>query len=386
MKMRKILIITTSIIILLLFVLVASISYNTGKNYGVANAEAIRVAKTKSEKIHQKKVKSVLVTKVKNTNNKSIISSSGRVVSLNNTTILSEVQGRLIGNNTFKKGAKYKKGELIFSVKDTDLKLLINSKKSRFMGTISMILSDIKLDFRKEYNKWEFFFNSIDLDNSLPKLPKMNSIKEKNYIISRGIITEYLSIRSDEERLSKYTVLAPFNGTVTKSYTDVGGNVNPGSPVIDFIRNGEMEIELTVNPSEIDLINIGDSVSFINNKEYYTGVINRKSEFVNINTQNISVFAIITDNSTKLYNGTYLKATIITKGIDNTFKLPRRSIFNKNKVYVVTSENKLKKKTVNIISYQENTVIIDNLKDNMLIVNEPLVNSNEGEFVKSIIN
>ncbi len=385
MNTRKILIIIASTIILLLFGLISSISYNTGMNYGVTNAETIRTKRAKVAETHTKKIKTVLVTKVKNTTIKNQINSAGRVVSLNNITISSEVQGRLAGNNTFKKGSEVMEGEVIFSVRDTDLRLLIKAKKSQFMSLISANIPDIRVDFGNEYIKWNNFFNTIDLEENLPNFPQMNTAKEKNYIISRSILAEYLSIRSDEEKLGKYTVLAPFDGIITKSYSDVGGNVNPGSPVVDFIRKGNMEIELTVNTSEIQFINIGDIVSFTDNGKKYSGKVIRKGRFVNTNTQNISVFTSINDNEGSLYNGMYLNATITTKGTENTFKLPRRSIFENNKVFIVDTEKRLKIKNVNIIAYQGDEVIIDNMLENTLIVNEPLVYATEGTIVKAIL-
>ena len=183
-----------------------------------------------------------MVNKVNNVKIKNQISSSGRVVSVNNITISSEVQGRLIGNNTFKKGTEIKEGNIVFSVKDTDLRLLINAKRSNLMSLVSSNLANIKLDFKSEYEKWNNFFNNIELENDLPDFPEMYSSKEKNYIISRSILAEYLSIKSDEEKLKKYTVRAPFDGIITKSYSDVGANVNPGTPVVYFIRKGDMEV------------------------------------------------------------------------------------------------------------------------------------------------
>ena len=384
MNIRKVIIIAVSAITLLVFVMTAIISYNFGMNYGVTNAETIRTKRAKKAETHSKEIKSVLVSKVKNSTIRKKINSSGRVVSLNNITILSEVQGRLIGNNTFKKGTKLKKGDTIFTVENTNLKLLIEAKKSKYMALISSTLPDIKLDFNNEYNKWNYFFNALDLKNNLVEFPKINSSKEKNFIVSRSILAEYLSIKSDEEKLSKYTVSAPFDGIITKSYSDVGGNVNPGSPVVDFIRDDKMEIELTVNTSEITFINIGDSVSFMQNEKKYSGKIVRKGNFVNPKTQNISVFTSINNNNS-IYNGMYLDAIITTQGTKNTFKLPRRAVFEKNKVFIIDSENKLKIQNVNIIAYQNDEVIIDNLSDNILIVTEPMINASEGTTVKAII-
>ena len=385
MNIRKILIITTSLAILTLLVFSSMVSYNAGKSYGVKNAEEIRIANTKTSINNKQKPKSVLVSQVKNTKMTNQIKSSGRVISRNNITITSEVQGRLIGNYTFKKGTEINKGDIIFSVNNTDLKLLIKSRKSQFMRLISSVLPDIKIDFDTEYDKWYNFFNKIDLDKDIPDLPQMNSSKEKNYIISRLILAEYLSIKSEEERLKKYTVLAPFNGIVTNSYTDVGANVNPGTPVVDFIRKDDMEIELTVNTSEIKQINIGDKVVLRENKNLFSGQIIRKGRFVNPNTQSISVFANINTKTNTIYNGMYLDAKIITNSKDSVFKINRRAIFDNNKVFIVDKKNKLRINKINIVSYEDNYAIIRNLKENTLVVKEPLINTKAGSVVKAII-
>ncbi len=385
MNIRKILIITTSLAILTLLVFSSMLSYNAGKSYGVKNAEEIRIANTKTSINNKQKTKSVLVSQVKNTKMTNQIKSSGRVISRNNITITSEVQGRLIGNYTFKKGTEINKGDIIFSVNNTDLKLLIKAKMSQFMRLISSVLADIKIDFDTEYDKWYNFFNKIDLDKNIPDLPQMNSSKEKNYIISRLILAEYLSIKSEEERLKKYTVLAPFNGIVTNSYTDVGANVNPGTPVVDFIRKGDMEIELTVNTSEIKQINIGDKVVLRENKNLFSGQIIRKGRFVNPNTQSISVFANINTKTNTIYNGMYLDAKIITNSKDSVFKINRRAIFDKDKVFIVDKKNKLRINKINIVSYEDNYAIIRNLKENTLVVKEPLINTKAGSIVKAII-
>ena len=81
----------------------------------------------------------------------------------------------------------------------------------------------------------------------------------------------------------------------------------------------------------------------------------------------------------------YLNATITTQGTENTFKLPRRAIFDNNKIFIIDSEKKLKIKRVNIIAHQGDEVIIDNLANNTLIVNEPLVNATEGTIVKAML-
>ena len=385
MNTRKTLIIISSLIVIALFALTSYISYNFGMNYGVENAELIRDQRAGESEKHSKNIKSVLATKVVNKEITNQIYSTGRVLSVNSITISSEVQGKILNNSFLKKGTKIKKGNNILNVQNTDLQLLLNAKKSRLMSLISSNLADIELDFNGEYEKWKTFFNKITLNNNLPDFPKLYSTKEKNFIISRSILSEYLSIKSDEERLKKYIIKAPFDGIITRSYTDIGAFINPGSPIIDFIRDGEMEIELSVSTSEIDLINLNDSVVLSNSNNVFSGKIVRKSEFVNNNTQNISVFASVKNAENSLYSGMYLDAKIINKSNEKLVKIPRRAVFNENKVFTIDRENKLEIKTLNIISYQDDFVVVNNLKNGTIVVKEPLIGESEGTKVKVIL-
>lgn len=384
MNIRKTLIIVVSIIILLLFGLVSSISYNAGMSYGEQNAESIRKSRITDSISHEKILKIVSVQIANNSNQNSEIKSSGRVVSLNNITISSETSGKLEGNFSIKKGVKFRKGSVLFKVKNTDMYLLLKAKKSKFMNLLSSNLAEIKLDFTDEYKKWDDFFNSLSLEKTIGNLPETNSSKEKNFIISRGIMSEYLSVKSDEEKLRKYTIRAPFDGVISKSYTDIGANVNMGSPVIDVIRDGKKEVELTINTSENEFIKIGSEVSLTDGTNTFVGKITRKGNFVNEKTQNISVFTEISSDTEMIYSGMYLEGTISSNITNNVCKIPRRSIFSENNIYVVNSESKLEIMSVEIISYQGSNVLVRGINNNTMVVNEPLIDVTEGIIVKPI--
>ena len=376
MKIRHILIIIVTILIIIAFGVTSSISYNIGVNYGEKNAETIRSEKIKDSTLHIEKEKIVQVIQGINELNKQIIESSGRVSSLKNITVSSEVQGRLKGRKSLKKGRKFRKGNVLFSIKDTDISLLLESRKSRLLNLISLNLADIQLDFPEEYSKWENFFNNISTDRDLPDFPKYGSSKEKNFIISKSILSEYLSIKSEEERLKKYTVYAPFNGSITRSYTDIGATVNPGTPIIDIIKQGSMEIELPINKSEINDIDIGNIVRLTDGESDLSGKIVRKGDFIDRQTQNISIFAEISWEQ-DIYSGMYLKAIIEKNGKVPTMNIPRRAIFGDNKVYIVQN-NTLHIKEIKIHSSNANSINIIGIEDSTLVVSEPIINAKEG--------
>lgn len=385
MNIRKTLIIITTILILIGFTMVSSISYNLGMNYGVDNAEKIRKSRSAIALEHKKSLKTVQVREVTNADLNTTIKSSGRVVSLSNITISSEVGGKLEGNFSLKKGTKFSAGDILFSVKNTDMKLLLDAKKSNFMRLLSSLLADIKIDFPDQYSKWDHYFNAISLNSPIADIPETATSKEKNFIISKGLMAEYLSLKSDEEKLKKYSVRATFDGVISKTYTDKGASVNMGSPIIDVIKIGDMEVELSINTNEVNQIKIGGKVLFTDGTNQYNGIINRIGSFVNENTQSISVFAVINKDTERLYNGMYLDASIISEKIAHVMRIPRRAIFSSDKIFIVNGENKIEEKQINIVTEDGQNVIIDNLSDKTLVVIEPLINTKAGTKVNTII-
>ncbi len=382
--MRKILIIISSVVIIILFGIVGSVSYDMGISYGVKNAEKIRSEKNNESIDTEKEVPTVNFKTAKNEISKIKINSSGRVLSYSNTTISSEVSGTILSNSKIKKGYYFKKGDLLFQIKDSDTRLLLESKKSNYINTISSILADIKLDYPDEYDKWEKYFNSLSYDIQLEELPKFNSTKEKNFITSRRIMTEFLSIKSDEERLKKFKFYAPFDGSITKSYIDISTNVNMGTPIIDIIRDGKKEVELNINNKDRKLISVGNLVTLTDdNKSEYNGFVSRIGNFVNPETQNISIFVEIPKKSIDrdLFSGMYLNAQIETYTKMTVCIMPRRSLISNNEIFILNKNNSLEVKSVNIITEQDNNIIVDNIKDGERVIIEPLVNVKTGSKV-----
>jgi RND family efflux transporter MFP subunit len=245
-------------------------------------------------------------------------------------------------------------------------------------------LADLKLDYPDEYDKREKYFNSLSYKIQIKELPKFNSTKEKNFIISRRIMTEFLSIKSYEERLKKYKFYAPFDGSITKSYIDISTNVNIGTPIIDIIRDGKKEVELNINNKDRKLISVGNLVTLTDDKKSeYNGFVSRIGNFVNPETQNISVFVEIPKKSIDrdLFNGMYLNAQIETYTKMIVCIIPRRSLISNNEIFNLNENNSLEVKSINIITEQDNNIIVDNIKDGERVIIEPLVNVKTGTKV-----
>lgn len=384
MKVRQVLIIISTLLLLVIMYMLYKMGYGSGVSYGEQNAEKIREerkakAKGGNDSIQFKSVTAELIA------NDSIIASIkgyGRVVSTSAINVSSEVQGKVVSAITLKKGIHFKKGETLLTLNSTDAKLALKARKSGFLSLLTSILPDIKIDFPDNFSAWNNFYNEIRVNEPIPFFPEFKSAKEKNFIVARKILTEYYNIKSDEERISKYSISAPFDGSIIDAFTDVGAIVNPGSPVLSIIRDNMMEIEIPIAASKVKQVKIGSSVSLMDhNHKSYEGKVIRIGDYINQQTQTVPIFVSITSSTDGLYNGMYLDASIIGNGFDNVVNIPRKALIGNNKIFIVTPDSILTSYEVEILDYKENFVTVSGIPDNTNVVVESVVNSNEGDKV-----
>lgn len=308
----------------------------------------------------------------------------GRMVSSNEVMLVAEASGKIqSGQAPLRKGTSFRKGQLMASIYSDEVELAIKARKSHYLTTLSMLLPDIKMDFPDKYDTYLQFFNSIEMDKTLPELPEIKDEKLKIFLASRSVISEYYGIQQDEKRLERHKLYAPFNGTIAQVNFEVGAYVNAGSQIAKMIRTDELEVEVPVENGQSHWIKIGDKVEvFSRNKEIVKpGVVVRKSDFVDPSSQARSVFVKV-NNSTgeELYTGEYKLVVFPGQVIQKSMEIPRNAVFNSNEVFTVV-EGKLKKRVINVVKWNETTLIFNGLEEGEKVVAEPLINVKENSAV-----
>ena len=318
---------------------------------------------------------------------KSEVSGAGRLASQHYVDVIAEVQGKILpGNVPLKKGQAFKAGDLLVKLFDKEARLALLAKKSRFLNAVASLLPDFKVDFPESYKRWQDFFAAINIEKDLPKLPVNGSGKEKIFLAGRNILSDYYAIKSDEIRLKKYNIYAPFAGTYTDVMLEVGSIANPGTRLAKIIRTDIMELEIPVEVNQADWIAIGDAttVSTEDGSRNWTGKVVRKSQFVDPDTQSIEVFVQLkSTRDNPLYNGLYLKAIFPGADLDNVMEIPRGAVFNQNEVFVV-KEGKLAKQEIDIHKINRDTIIFSGVPAGLNVVVEPLINASENTPVEII--
>ncbi len=299
-----------------------------------------------------------------------LIEFSGRINSSNKINIISEVNGKTkLSNSRFEVGEKFKKGEVLIRIEDDDIALELKSIKSQFLTLLVQTLPNINMDYPSLGNKFQKYINNYKLEGKISDLPTPNNSKERNFLASRQIFSNYYSIKSLENKLEKFKIKAPFDGVVTKALIDIGSNIIVGQPIGEFINPSNYEINASVSLKEAKLISIGNKVNInsddLNNQA--TGTIKRIGQHINELTQSIDVFISIEGNDIK--DGMYGYGEIVGNNMQNVFKVERSKILSENTIYMIENNN-LKLKSIDIIAFQDDSVIIEGVNEGDCIVDK----------------
>lgn len=145
-----------------------------------------------------------------------------------------------------------------------------------------------------------------------------------------------------------------------------------------------MEIEVPLERFDAEWVKVGDKVTIHSDTKTmsWRGKVIRKNQFIDPETQSQNIFIQVQNNiQNPLLVGEYLQVSFPGHPIKNAMEVPRNVVFNTNEVFIVEN-NRLSKKTINIIKLNEKTLIFNGLEEGDILVTQPLVNVQEGTLVE----
>ncbi len=312
----------------------------------------------------------------------------GRVESEQPVNIVAEVSGKIRENVHLQVGQSVRKGQVLFTLGKETFELGLQAQKSSFMREVAMILPDMKIDYPNRYQAWSTYFASLEVEKSLPKLPSYESEKEKTFLATKGILTSYYNIKSQESTLDKYVVTAPFSGSISEVYLQNGSVSPPNGKVLRLVQNSQLELKVPVDTKDVHWLKEGTSVEVATEDEtqQWTGKIARIGDVVNPTTQSLDVYVKIQNGKNPIYAGMYLRATMQGGTIQDAIEIPRRAVFNDNEIYTVKDDSVLNLQTIQIKKSNKETLIVSGVKQGEKVVTEPLINAYNEMIVKVLVS
>ncbi|WP_237275988.1 efflux RND transporter periplasmic adaptor subunit [Tenacibaculum ovolyticum] len=365
--MRKLIIVGAGILVLLVASLISSYFKNSKK---------------KPERKVTKVEKTVFVKEVKNRDVPIVISANGNLVAKNKVDIYSEVQGvlRPTGKD-FRAGVAYNKGQTLLRINSQEFYASIQSQRSSLQNLIASIMPDIRLDYPDSFEKWNSYLKNYDINKSVQPLPNTSSDKEKYFITGKNIYTTFYNLKNLEAKLAKYNLRAPFKGVLTETLVTNGTLVRVGQKMGEFIDLSVFELPLSVNAGFADVLQVGKTVALQNleKTKTWSGKVSRINGKIDQASQTVQLFIEVKGEN--LREGMYLEANVPVKTAIDAIEINRKLLIENKFVYVV-KDSVLDLVKINAVHFNENTVVVKGLKNDMKLVSKPITGAYVGMPVK----
>lgn len=362
------------IILYILGALLLVVAY-FGAQYIIANSEQ---PKPQAEEI----VKTVFVENVKNKTVPIVITATGNLIAKNRLELYSEVQGVFRSSaRDFKAGQPYKKGETLIRMDAAEYYASVQAARSEFYNLVTSLMPDLRLDYPEAFKTWEQYLTTIDINKSLPALPQVTNDKLNYFITGRGVNSSYYNIKNMEQRLGKFSIVAPFSGIVTEALVTRGTLIRSGQKLGEFIDTSSFEVQLSIGKEFSDLLEIGEKVSLstIEGSREFTGTVSRINGRIDQATQTISVFVTVVAEGLK--EGMYVQAYVDARDETDAIEIPRKLLVNESQVYVVR-DSVLDLMPANPVYFSAKNVVLKGIPDSTKILSRSIPGAYAGMKVK----
>jgi multidrug efflux pump subunit AcrA (membrane-fusion protein) len=319
------------------------------------------------------------------------IQGSGVIESQRSLNHISEASGVvLFAKNDLKNGTFVREGELVIEIDSREVENNLFTLRSEFLNSIASALPEIKVEDATAYEKWYNYFTNLDIQKTTPELPQIASSQERIKLSTRNIFNKYYAVKNQEILLSKYKILAPFNGYIKSNGVIENSYVSKGQQLFTLSDAGNVEIAIPLLVDQISFIDLSSApvveiIADQNSSQVLTGRITRKETNIDRNSQSLNVYVSFNNSNLNSYflPGNYVSVKIKGKNFNNVAKIPRNLVDNDGYVYTMENE-KLSRQKVELVTIQGNTAIVkNNLPENTRIITTILQKPLIGMKIKS---
>ena len=329
-----------------------------------------------------KRIKTVEATAVSNSQVTTNLAVQGRLEAYNKIDLFSEVGGAITTPKPFKKGTYFKKGDVMLRVDDTEPRLNIQAQKATLLNGIAAMMPDLKIDYPESFPAWEAYLSSFNVDDPIKALPEPVNQREKLFVAGRNLQSQFYNIKSQEERLSKYTLYAPFSGVLTTASINNGAVIRPGQMLGELMATGYYEMLATVPLSQLEFLKPGGTVKLYSEDidGEWAGKVKRISDQIDPQTQTVGVYVGVTGRD--LREGMYLRGEAAAKALNNVVEIDRDLLIDEREVYAIQHDTLLVLLPVTVQKFNRETVIVSGLPDGTRLLTSDVAGAYDGMRVK----
>jgi len=195
---------------------------------------------------------SVTVSSVSGGDSNSFLTTSGKIEAVNSANLSTRMMG-YVDRIYVQVGEKVQKGQQLISISNTDL----SAKLAQVNAGITEATAAFS-NAEKDFNRFTALFN----ENSASQ-KELDDITA-NYTMAKARLEGAKQMKNEVNAQFSYAnIRAPFSGTVTNKFINVGDMANPGMPLLEVESPGKFQVLAMVPESEILQIKTDTDVNVV---------------------------------------------------------------------------------------------------------------------------
>jgi multidrug efflux system membrane fusion protein len=284
------------------------------------------------------------------------VESQGSVLPRTRTSLISEVSGAVLEvSPQFIVGGRFEQGDTLLRLDPTDYEVALQRAEARLISLNAQLTFE---QARATQAKKEWAMTGRPASEA-PIL----ALREPYLAEARAnVLQAEAEVKQAQQKLRRTTIRAPYAGIVSAKSVDVGQYVTVGTPLGNTFAIDFVEVRLPLTDKDLSMM---EDIGFFSAATAPTVMLSAtvggvqvqwsgalvRSEGV-VNELNRSRYVVVqvedpygvrsSSSSPPLLVGTFVRAFLAGKKLNNVFKVPRHAMLEGNKVALVDTQSRLR--------------------------------------------
>jgi len=290
--------------------------------------------------------------------------SQGLIEAKHTTTLAAEVSGKIVSiSDKFEAGGEFAEGEVMLEIDSADYEANLAQSKSN-LEEAKLALDSEQARATQAERDWKSLGNGKQASDLTLRKPQLASAKAK-------IAAAEAAVAKAERDLQRTKLKAPYAARVERTQADLGAYIGMGNPLASVYSLGPYEVRLPLSlddfafveqavdgqpeaEAELNVTAAGKTFTWEADVVRTEGQVERSSRSVYL----VAEVTADKDAATLLQPGLFVEAEIDGITLKSVFRVPLQAFHDLDHVIVVSPDNKLYFREVEVIRREGGDAIV----------------------------
>jgi len=302
-----------------------------------------------------------------------IVESRGTVLPRTETVVSAEVSGKIVSvSEQFVAGGFFRKGEVLLRIDPSDYDAALKRAEAN-LAARQAFLADQKARSDQALKDWQNLGRTGDPSDLTLRKPQLAEAQA-------GVKSAEADVQKAQRDLERTVIKAPYDGLVRSKSADIGQYIAPGATLGVIFAIDTAEIRLPLAIGDLEFLELPTAIGAANDARVPVtlsaegtglsgrwqaeivrteGVIDQNSRVIYAVAQVVDPYAVLGQSQqAELRMGTFVHAEIEGNWLENIVRLPRIALKEGNTVLVVSPENELEIRNVEIVRAEPRNIYV----------------------------